>query len=863
MALAFQQAFPVIMPSWAPAYYSTGLGTRNAYIYEWDGSSWAQVVVLPNPETTKSYDFGISVNISDDYAIVGATQETELGYAYIYHRSEGAWSLMATLEHDAAMEGCPLDDDNFGYAVDITEDYAIIGARYDYDKGAYAGAAYIYARNGSTWTQVAKLTGSDTAAGDYFGSSVSISGNYAIVGARGNDEGGSAAGAAYVFAWDGSSWTQMAKLLPDDIASLYAFGCSVAISGNNAIVGATRDLIDPEEQVRSGAAYVFSCDGTDWTQVARLQASTPADRDYFGWDVDISGTQVVVGTISSGAFVFSWDGAAWSRMADLLSSDFVDGDSFGNKVGISSGRVIVGAYRAKVDGNADAGAAYVFQSADPTINTSAATDVGQMGATLNGSAYADNLSLSIEFEYGTDTSYGSSIAADPATVTGTSATAVSASLTDLSPETTYHFRVKGTTAGGAILYGGDLSFTTGPASAPSLETKEATSIAYAFARSGGIISSNGGSAITAYGICWSTSSGPTTDDACSSSSGSPSASSFSITLSNLTAGTTYYVRAYATNDLGTGYGSEIEFTTLSYSKPSVILTTSNPYGITSVQIGYSFTDTGGLPITARGVCWSTSPSPTLDDTHTSEAENIIDSTLTGLTPETTYYIRAYATNSLGTSYSEELIFTTSAVEKTKKLEVQVLGDGSGTVVSSPEGINCRGICWEEFDTGTVITLTATADSGSELTSWGSDCSGTGQCTFTLTRYRIVQATFTKKEQTSPTAEAGPDQSVDVNQTVTLDGSNSWDQDGSIVSYAWSTDSSVTINNAESSKASFYPTLRRILHIRIAGNGQRRVDGYGPGDHYRKRQQEKARGQRRTAPESCNERAGYTSGRQLL
>ena len=141
-----------------------------------------------------------------------------------------------------------------------------------------------------------KLTGDDTDTLDYFGMAVAISGNYAIVGARGNDQGGNGAGAAYVFHWDGSSWTQMAKPLPNDIAEWYEFGFSVATSGNTAVVGTVRRLTNSNSDDPSfGCADIFSCENSIWSQKAQFQATNPSDQDYFGMTVGFSDGLVAVG----------------------------------------------------------------------------------------------------------------------------------------------------------------------------------------------------------------------------------------------------------------------------------------------------------------------------------------------------------------------------------------------------------------------------------------------------------------------------------------------------------------------------------------------------------------------------------------
>ncbi|MCH7498230.1 MAG: hypothetical protein IH971_10315, partial [Candidatus Marinimicrobia bacterium] len=162
--------------------------------------------------------------------------------------------------------------DKFGESVSISGDYAVVGS-------FGAGSAYVFKRNSTSWTQEAKLLASDGFQGDYFGITVSISGDYAIVGAWGDDDNGSFSGSAYLFKRTGTSWAQEAKLLPSDGAAGDQFGFSVSISGDYAVVGAP---FDDDNGTESGSAYVFKRTGTSWAQEAKLLPSDGAAGDWFG-----------------------------------------------------------------------------------------------------------------------------------------------------------------------------------------------------------------------------------------------------------------------------------------------------------------------------------------------------------------------------------------------------------------------------------------------------------------------------------------------------------------------------------------------------------------------------------------------------
>ncbi|MEI6822948.1 MAG: fibrobacter succinogenes major paralogous domain-containing protein [Bacteroidota bacterium] len=191
----------------------------------------------------------------------------------------------------------------------------------------------------------------------------------------------------------------------------------------------------------------------------------------------------------------------------------------------------------------------------------------------------------------------------------------------------------------------------------TLTTLTASSITAFTAISGGNITNDGGTKITARGICWSTSSNPTISDSITiDSSGT---GTFTSSLTQLIYHTTYYIRAYAINSFGIAYGNQVIFTTLPI-KPTVITTSvSSIMFYTALSSGNIISD-GGATISVRGVCWNTSPNPTITNNITTDSSGtgIYSSSITGLSPVTTYYIRAYASNSAGTNYGNEINFTT-------------------------------------------------------------------------------------------------------------------------------------------------------------------------------------------------------------
>ena len=291
-----------------------------------------------------AYDnFGLSVSISGDYAIVGAPFDgnTNSGSAYIFERSGGSWNQVAKL---TASDGAAYD--YFATSVSISGGYAIVGAYYDDDNGFNSGSAYIFERSGSSWDQVAKLTASDGAADDAFGRSVSISGDYAIVGAYNFSDDRIP---VYIFERSGSSWDQVAMLTPSDEAANAYWGWSVSISGGYAIVG--------------GAKYacIFERNGGSWNQMAKLTESGASSAGFVR--VSISGGYAIVGAYES-AYIFNRSGSSWNQVAKLTASDGAANDYFGVVLSISGDYAIVGAY-GDDDKGSYSGSAYIFNFSIP------------------------------------------------------------------------------------------------------------------------------------------------------------------------------------------------------------------------------------------------------------------------------------------------------------------------------------------------------------------------------------------------------------------------------------------------------------------------------------------------------------------
>jgi hypothetical protein len=347
-----------------------GYNSGSAYIFMRDGAGWVQQKLTASDGAAYGY-FGRSVSVSGDYAIVGAMDGngnvTDSGSAYIFKRDGESWSQQQKITASDGAAG-----DYFGLSVSISGNYAIVGAFGDDDKGDHSGSAYIFRWDGDGWIQQQKLTASDGAASDFFGSSVSISGDYAIIGASYDDDRGTDSGSAYIFWWDGTKWAQEQKLTAADGAAGDQFGESVSISGDLAIVGA---YYDDDNGNDSGSAYIFRRDGIGWVQQQKLTASDGAADDCFGFSVSISGDYAIIGAYqyySGGTgkvYIFRWNGTGWIQQQKLLASDGAAHDLFGGSVSISSDYAIIGA-GCDDDEGADSGSAYVFERICPTADLS-------------------------------------------------------------------------------------------------------------------------------------------------------------------------------------------------------------------------------------------------------------------------------------------------------------------------------------------------------------------------------------------------------------------------------------------------------------------------------------------------------------
>ncbi|MFT4709905.1 MAG: hypothetical protein ACI8Q9_001031, partial [Planctomycetota bacterium] len=303
-----------------------GFNSGSAYLF--DTVTGLQLAKLLPSDGAASDHFGISVSISGTTAIVGAYGDDDNGSAsgsvYLFDTVTGL-QLAKLLPSDGAA------GDRFGFSVSISGTTAIVGAYGDDDNGSGSGSGSAFLFDTVTGLQIAKLLPSDGAAGDRFGFSVSISGTTAIVGADRDDDNGVDSGSAYLF--DTVTGLQLAKLLPSDGAASDFFGSSVSINGTTAIVGAYGD---DDNGSGSGSAYLFNT--VTGLQIAKLLPSDGAAFDLFGISVSISGATAIVGAYadddngSSSGSAYLFDTVTGLQVAKLLASDGAANDVFGQAV---------------------------------------------------------------------------------------------------------------------------------------------------------------------------------------------------------------------------------------------------------------------------------------------------------------------------------------------------------------------------------------------------------------------------------------------------------------------------------------------------------------------------------------------------
>ncbi len=563
--------------------------------------------------------------------------------------------------------------------------------------GAYNGYIYTSTDGGGTWTE---RTG---AGSGYWNGMASSSDGALLVAAEGNTY-------IYTSTDSGATWTartsagsrswhQIACSPDGTKIAAVAAGSYVYTSSDGGATWITRSGVGSQSWIPLDASsdiktiivgawngYVKSTSdsGNTWTQHTSVGSA-------FWWGAACSADGNVMGMAQNYPNGYVWTttngGSTWAAETSAGSRTWWD------VVSSSDGTRLVASYSGYVYvGTTNPSAPTVTTTSISSITSTTASSGGDVTldgwvtVTARGVCWSTSANPTISGSYTTD---------------GSGTGAFTSSLSSLTPGTLYHVRAYATNSVGTS-YGGDSTFTT--LTTPTVTTTTITAITSTTASGGGAIPDSGGATITAKGVCWNTSTLPTTAN--SKTTDSTGATSFTSSLTSLTPGALYHVRAYATNSVGTSYGSESDFTTL--ITPTVTTSAITSITSTTASSGGNVTSDGGATVTARGVCWSTSTNPTVANSHITNGTGTgaFTSSITGLDPDSTYYVRAYATNSVGTAYGNQFSFITL---KAYTISGYVRSGGEGV-----EGVVLNGLPGDPL-TDTTGYFSAIVDSGSHWT----------------------------------------------------------------------------------------------------------------------------------------------------
>lgn len=318
----------------------------DVYVYELVGGSWIPSTSLTSLDRTSDDQFGFSLAATSDRLCIGAPGDDRdtlrTGAVYAFDFDGASWSEAQKLEPSSVSTG----DARFGASIDVEADRLIVGSPGDTQNGSQAGAAYIYEHDGVGWIEVARLVPAEVGASDVFGASVGISGDWAIVGATGDDDSGSDAGAAYLFNRDGTgTWNHVDKIVGSNPFNNRFFGQDVGIDGSVAAIAAPG--------VFEGDIYIFEEDQGTWSEQRRFEDNSLGG---LGRHVTVAQSRVAAGAVfSSSVVILEKLGAQWLESTQVGEGDSFPGESFGASVALLDDRLLTGA----PDAGGGEGAAYV------------------------------------------------------------------------------------------------------------------------------------------------------------------------------------------------------------------------------------------------------------------------------------------------------------------------------------------------------------------------------------------------------------------------------------------------------------------------------------------------------------------------
>lgn len=332
----------------------SGSYSGSAYILTRSSGNWSEQQKLLASDTDSYKRFGNAVDISGSHLVIGAMGDDHsgpaTGAAYIFQNENGSWQEKAKLFESNADR-----DDEFATSVAIDGSTVLIGVPGDEDE---TGSAYIYTGSGASWSEQQILTDGNGVQDDKYGYSVALEGDLAVVGSPGDKS-------VFVYERSGSSWTELDRISPAGVAGSDEFGESVSISGDYIVVGAAKDS---ETASEAGAVYVFKRNGTSWEQTAKIRAADGASEDEFGVAVSIENNLLVIGARYQDAaagdggatYIYSRSGENWTEINKITASDAEIDDRFGSAVDIQGDVLVIGAYKDDQPGADDAGSVYMF-----------------------------------------------------------------------------------------------------------------------------------------------------------------------------------------------------------------------------------------------------------------------------------------------------------------------------------------------------------------------------------------------------------------------------------------------------------------------------------------------------------------------
>jgi hypothetical protein len=347
-----------------------GLNSGSAYVFVHSAGMWFQQAKLLASDGESGDRFGDSAAVAGDTAVIGMRYDDDNGFnagaAYVFTRDAGIWSQQAKL---LASDG--IAEDYFGYSVAVDGDTALIGSYTAGPSNNHSGSAYVFKRADGVWSEQAKLRASDPSFGALFGITVALDGDTALIGASHDDDNGYQAGSAYVFVRVSGVWTEQAKLLPNEGDSLDYFGGAVAVDGDTAVIGVPGD---DDLGSGTGSAYVYHRIINTWVERGKLLASDGTEDDGFGSSVAVRGGRIVIGAPgrddngdgAGAAYLFVLANGQWVEQGKLLAGDGSAGDQFGRPGAMKGGTLLLAAHHDD-DNGTNSGSAYVFRMYDDDV----------------------------------------------------------------------------------------------------------------------------------------------------------------------------------------------------------------------------------------------------------------------------------------------------------------------------------------------------------------------------------------------------------------------------------------------------------------------------------------------------------------